>query len=32
LLEAYPILRGMTSAQADPETVAEALAALEAAP
>jgi len=32
LLEARPILRGMTAAQADPETVAEALAELEAAP
>lgn len=32
LLEARPILRRMTAAQADPETVAEALAALEAAP
>jgi HEAT repeat protein len=32
LREAYPILRGMTPAQADPETVAEALAELEAAP
>lgn len=31
LREAYPILRGMTPAQADPETVAEALAELEAA-
>jgi HEAT repeat protein len=32
LLEARPILRRMTAAQADPETVAEALAALETAP
>jgi len=32
LREASPILRRMTAAQADPETVAEALAALEAAP
>ena len=32
LREARPILRGMTAAQADPETVAEALAELEAAP
>ncbi len=32
LREAYPILRSMTPAQADPETVAEALAELEAAP
>lgn len=31
LREAYPILRSMTAAQADPETVAEALAELEAA-
>jgi HEAT repeat protein len=31
LREAYPILRSMTPAQADPETVAEALAELEAA-
>ncbi len=30
LREAYPILRRMTAAQADPETVAEALAELEA--
>jgi HEAT repeat protein len=32
LREAHPILRAMTAAQADPETVAEALAQLEAAP
>jgi len=32
LREARPILRGMTAAQADPETVAEALAELEAVP
>ena len=32
LREAHPILRGMTSAQADPETVAEALAELETVP
>jgi len=32
LREARPILRGMTAAQADPETVAEALAELETAP
>jgi len=32
LREARPILRGMTAAQADPETLAEALAELEAAP
>lgn len=32
LREARPILRRMTAAQADPETVAEALAELEAAP
>jgi hypothetical protein len=32
LREARPILRGMTAAQADPETVAEALAELEMVP
>lgn len=32
LREAHPILRGMTSKEADPDTVAEALAELETAP